>query len=225
MGAAPQNLDAGPGAIPELSFEVPRCDVVAHAAVPTLSFELRIGAPADVPIRSVMLDVQIGIATRRRPYDELAQERLVELFGTADRWGSTLRTLPWTRTTLIVPPFTGTTTVALPVTCSYDLEVAATKYFNGLDGGDVPLELMFSGSVFYIDRQGRLQTSRITWESEADFDLPVRTWKEAIDRHFPGAAWLRLDRDSFDRLYAYRARRALPSWEATLDSLLDEDEL
>ncbi len=122
---------------------------------------------------------------------------------------------------MVVPPFTGTTTVELPVACSYDLHLNASNYFNGLEDGDVPLEFLFSGSVFYADRAGGLQMTRITWESDAEFALPVATWKEAIERHFPGAAWLRLDRDSFDRLQAYRARNALPSWEAAIDSLLE----
>ena len=38
---------------------------------------------------------------------------MLELFGTPERLGTTLRTLPWTRTTLVVPPFEGATTVTL----------------------------------------------------------------------------------------------------------------
>jgi hypothetical protein len=41
-----------------------------------------------------------------------------------------------------------------------------------------------------------------------------------MDRHFPGAAWLRLGRESFERLHAYRARQALLTWEDAVDSLL-----
>jgi hypothetical protein len=45
-----------------------------------------------------------------------------------------------------------------------------------------------------------------------------------MDRYFPGSAWLRLERETFDRLYAYRSRHALPSWEHTLDHLLGPSE-
>jgi len=221
ISAAGRFANAGREPAPELSFRVAGADVLEHAAVPTLSFELRIEASSGAAIRSVLLNVQIQIAARRRPYDETAERTLVELFGTAERWGSTLCTLPWVRTTVAVPPFDDSTIVELPVTCTYDLEVAASKYFNGLDAGKVPLEFLFSGSVFYINRAGLLQTARIAWESEVEFALPVRTWKQAIERHFPGAAWLRLDRASFDRLYAFKASNALPSWEAALDSLLE----
>lgn len=207
---------------PELSFEVERATVLAHAAVPTLSFELRIDGPEGVAIRAVLLNVQIQIAARRRAYDRSDEARLLELFGTSDRWGATLSTMPWVRTTVAVAPFSESTVVELPVACSYDLEVAASKYFHGLERGEVPLEFLFSGSVFYANAAGQLQTARITWESEAEFALPVRTWKEAIDGHFPGAAWLRLERESFERLNDYKSRNALPTWEAALDSLLKE---
>jgi hypothetical protein len=221
MALAPERNPSRESAIPELSFEVEDAGVLKHAAVPTLAFELEIAAPEGVEVRSVMLNVQLQIAARRRPYDELAQRRLAEVFGTPDRWGSTLRTLQWLRTTLVVPPFTGVTSVELPVTLTYDLEVVASRYFHALADGKVPLEFLFSGSLFYSGAGGELQTTRLTWESEAEFELPVATWKAAMDCYFPGAAWLRLEKDSFDRLYDYKAERSLPTWEATLDSLLE----
>ena len=48
-----------------------------------------------------------------------------------------------------VPAFTGSTTATLTIPCTLDLDVAATKYFHGLDDGDIPLLFLFSGSVFY----------------------------------------------------------------------------
>ena len=85
-------------------------------------------------MRSILLDTQIQIAARRRPYGEAEQASLVELFGTPERWGTTLRTLLWTRTTLVVPPFTDSAEVTLPVACSYDLEASAASYLSGLAG-------------------------------------------------------------------------------------------
>ena len=34
--------------------------------------------------------------------------------------------------------------------------------------------------------------------------MPVTVWREAMDVHFPGQAWLRLERGAYDRLAAYR---------------------
>jgi hypothetical protein len=206
-------------ATPSLAFAIDNAHAVEYAAVPTIAFDLRISSTR--PVRAVQLDVQLQIAARRRSYDEPEQERLWELFGTPDRWSDTLRTLPWLRATLAVPPFTGETLVELPVVCTYDLDVTAARYFAALADGLVPLEFLFSGAVFYTD-DGRLQMVRIDWDSEADFRLPVAVWRAAIDRHFPGSAWLRLRREPFDRLQAYKARRALLTIDEAVELLLDE---
>jgi uncharacterized protein DUF6084 len=207
--------------IPQLRFAVQGADGLAYAAVPTLSFELRVDAPAGQPIRSVLLDVQIQIAARARGYEPAAQQRLLELFGPVSDWGTNLRTLPWLRTTAVVPAFTDSTVVALTVPCTYDLEVTAARYLAALDGGFVPLELLFSGTVFYTGPGGNLQTARIAWDNEVHYALPVAVWRRTMDRHFPNAAWLRLGSDSFARLCAYKARHAFTSWDAAVDSLLE----
>jgi hypothetical protein len=112
----------------------------------------------------------------------------------------------------------------MPVTCTYDLEVVAAKYFYALEDGEVPLEFLFSGTVFYAAEGGRLQTDRISWEKEAEFRLPVRLWKEMMDHYFPNSAWIRLHRDAFDQLYDYKIRMGLPTWEATMEALLRASE-
>lgn len=211
------------GLAPELAFDVLDARSAEYAATPTLLFDVEIRAPGH-RVRSILLDVQIQIAARQRPYGEASHERLLELFGTPDRWGTTLRTLPWVRTTTVVPPFEETTVVELPVQCTYDLEVTAARYFAALEDGEVPLELLFSGSVFFATPQGGLQTVRISWDSDVDFRLPVAVWRDAMERHFPGSAWLRLGRDSYDRLCGYKARHAHESWEAAIDSLLTDRE-
>lgn len=205
---------------PAVTFGVDGCAAVAHAAVPMLSFAVRVQATDGVPIRSVLLEVQIQIAARRRSYSANAQERLLELFGAVDGWGTTLRTLPWLRTTAVVPPFTGSTVLDLRVPCTYDLEVTASRYFAALDGGEVPLELLFSGSVFFAGEGGGLQVARIPWDGDVDYQMPVAVWREAIDRHFPGCAWLRLGSESFGRLCAYKARHAFVSVDDAIDALL-----
>jgi hypothetical protein len=223
MSATPHSAALAAGPVPRLRFAIEDAERLEYAAVPTLRFALRIDAEAGREVRSVLLDAQIQIAARRRAYDAHARDRLFELFGPAESWGTTLRTLPWTRTTLVVPPFTGGTVVDLPVTCTYDLEVAAARYLDALAGGDVPLEFLFSGTVFYSGAGGLLQTARISWESEAEYRLPVAVWRRTMDQHFPGTAWLRLPKDAFDRLCAYKSRNALATWDDVLDRLLPPD--
>ena len=211
-----------PVTAPALEFSVLDAARVEHAAAPTLGFSVQVEAPQDLRIRSVLLDVQLQIAARRRRYDAEKEERLLELFGPVKDWGTTLRNLLWTRATLVVPQFSGSTVVVLPIACTYDTDVLASKYLDALAGGDVPLEFLFSGTIFYPDPDGRLQVSRIGWDSEAEFRLPASAWREMMDRHFPDSAWLRLRREQFDRLHAYRGRKALLTWEDTVDSLLRE---
>jgi Family of unknown function (DUF6084) len=206
--------------LPRLHVEVTGAAGLEHAAVPTLRFALAVRELAGRPVRSVLLDTQVQIAARRRSYDAAVHDRLFQIFGAASDWGSTLRTLLWTRTTLVVPPFTGATAVDLDVPCSYDLQVLASAYLDALDGGEVPLELLFSGSVFYADEEGRLQAARIPWDLETTFRLPVATWKATMDRHFRGTAFVRLRKDTFDALASYRSRRALPTWDAAIEELL-----
>jgi hypothetical protein len=205
----------------DLAFSVDGVARVPLAAVPTLELAVRIAAPPQTDVRSILLDTQVRIAARRRAYGEEGRERLAELFGPPEDWGRTLQTLPWTRVTTVVPPFRGTTTVALPIACTYDLDVTATRYFDALPGGAVPLELLFSGTVFTADGPGgTLRAERLSWEHEAECRLPVALWRETMDRHFGDAAWLRLDRERAGRVVAFRARHRLASTDEAIDALL-----
>ena len=205
--------------LPELQFAVDDAQPVRYAAAPTVGFTLRVSS--DRPVRSLALNVQIRIAPARRRYSDRDRERLVELFGPPERWGETLRTFRWDQQTTLVPPFETTTSVELMVPCTYDLELASAKYFYALDDGEVPLEFLFSGTSFFTGERGALQTAQIPWEAEAAYRMPARVWREAMELHFPGSAWLRVRGDVFDRLVAYKARRALPTWEAAVTDLLD----
>ena len=210
--------------MPDLDFGVESAEVLEYAAVPSLLFKLRVENLEEEPIRSVALNTQIRIAATRRHYDAVEQERLLEVFGEPHRWGNTLRSLLWTHTNLQVPPFSGSTVVDMPVPCTYDLEVIGSKYFYALEDGEVPLEFLFSGTVYYAGEGGRLQIVRISWEKEAEFRLPVRLWKEMMERYFPNSAWIRLRKDAFDQLYDYKVRRGLPTWEAAVEALLRASE-
>ena len=137
---------------------------------------------------NVALRTQIRIEPRRRRYTSLEEsERLSDLFGEPARWGETLNPLQLATVATMVPGFTGSTTVPLVVPLTYDLDIASTKYLHGLDGGDVPLLLLFSGTVF-TGAADRVQLELVPWHEEAAFRLPVAVWRAAMDAHFPDAA-------------------------------------
>lgn len=210
--------------MPDLSFAVEGARPERPAAVPTLLFGLRIAEESEpaVPIRSVALRCQVRIEPARRTYSSAERERLRDLFGTSERWGQTVRSMHWTHVGLTVPPFERATTVELPVPCSYDLSLAATRYFDALEGGDLPLSFLFSGTIFYEDGEGALQIAQVSWEKEAGFRLPAATWRALMDLYYPNTAWLPLQKDIFDRLDRYRSDRGLPTCERALERLLAE---
>ncbi len=207
--------------MPDLNFQVESAEALPFAAAPLLIFKLRVtNADAGEPIQTVALRCQIQIEPTRRRYDSQEQERLLDLFGEPERWGQTLRTMLWTHASIVVTPFTGSTVVDLPVPCTFDFNVGAAKYFAGLEDGEVPLCLLFSGTIFYETDDGTLQVAQISWEKETKYRLPVRVWREMMDHYYPNSAWLCLRRDVFDRLYQYKMRRGIPTWEQTIESLL-----
>jgi hypothetical protein len=211
--------------MPDLDFEVESADVLPYAAVPTILFRLGVqNAVEGEEINSISLRTQIRIAATQRRYDPTEQEKLRELFGEPHQWKDSLRSLLWTNTNTIVTRFSGGRVVEMPVTCTYDFDVVGTKYFAALEVGEIPLEFLFSGTVFYRKDGGPLQVAQISWEKEAKFRLPVRLWREMMEHYFPNSAWLRLHKDIFDRLYDYRSRNALLTWDRTLESLLDSAE-
>lgn len=210
-----------------VAFEVLGVRVETYAAVPTLMFRLRITAADDTPVHAIILRSQIMIEPQRRRYSSDEEARLNELFGNAPRWGDTLRPFLWTNLATTVTGFTGSTEVDLPVTCTYDFEIASVKYMHSLEGGEIPIVALFSGTVFAKSpvqgspAQG-MSVSPVSWSEEASFRLPVGVWREMMDLYFPDTAWLRLQRETLDALQHYKVQRALRTWDETFELLLKE---
>lgn len=187
---------------------------------PIMTFDLEIeNEPADEFVQSILLQTQIRIESVRRTYSAEARERLIDLFGRPSDWGRTLRDMLWANESTTVPSFTGATTVELTVPCSFDMNVAAAKYFYGIDDGEIPLVFLFTGSILY-SAGGRIQIQRISWEKECRYRMPVERWKVLMDEHYPNSAWMYLDRDVFDQLYLYKCKHGLTSWDETVSRLL-----
>jgi hypothetical protein len=212
--------------MPELSFQVEEAVVVPFAAAPALAFKLRIAnQPLDEAIHTIVLRCQIQLEVTRRHYSPEEQKRMLDIFGEPERWSRTLRNLLWTHANVVVSAFKKSTVVDLPVPCTFDFNVAATKYFEGVQEGEVPLCLMFSGMVFYAQPDGTLQVAPISWQQEARFKLPVKVWREMMDAYYPNSAWLCLRRDVFDRLNRYKMEHGIPTWEILIESLVSAQEV
>jgi len=209
--------------MPDLHFRVESAAAIPFAAGPNLALQLRIeNAPAHQQIHAVVLRCQIRIDPTRRRYTTGEQELLLDLYGEPARWGQTLRSMLWTHCHVMVPSFQGTVSADLTLPCTFDFNVAVTKYFHALEDGLVPLVLLFSGTVFHETEDGQLQAEQIPWEKEAFFQLPVGIWKDVMNHYYPNSAWLCLRRDVFDQFHRHKIARGLPTWEMALLDLLKQ---
>ena len=207
--------------MPELEFRIEAVEVARYAATPLLNFKLRVSCSESEPeIANVCLQCQIQIEGTRRHYEATEQAGLEDLFGQAERWGQTLRSLLWTHAAVLIPAFRGDCLVDLPVPCSFDFNVVATQYFHSLEQGEIPSSFQFSGTVFHRAEDESLRVSQIPWGRDARFRLPVALWRQMMDHYYPNSAWLCLRRDVFDRLRQYKLRHGLPSWEEALEHAL-----
>ncbi len=203
-----------------LSFACTGSRPEPYAAGPSIQLDLQVDDGTGRRVHSIALRVQVRMDPRGRRYTEAETARLADLFGEPHRWGETLNPLQLATVPVMVGSFTGSTTVAVNVPMTYDLDVASGRYFAGLDGGHVPLVLLFSGTLFYAGDAG-VQVGLVSWQEEAHHPLPVAVWRDAMDAHFPDAGWVRLRRDILERLVAYRSANAV-SWDDAVDRLLKE---
>ncbi|MHB8384006.1 MAG: DUF6084 family protein [Candidatus Binataceae bacterium] len=206
-----------------LGFAVETVRPERYAAVPTLTFVIRVEQEGGAPIHTIALRCQIRIEPNHRRYSAAEQRRLEELFGETPRWGDTLKPFLWTNVSHLSGAIEGSAAIEVPVSCTYDFEVAAAKYLHSLDGGEIPLLLLFSGTVFARDGNG-FQVSQVPWRAESSYRMPVRVWREMMDLYYPDAGWLRLRRDTLDKLMRLKTSLALASWEQVFDVLLANGE-
>jgi hypothetical protein len=207
--------------VPEPEFLVTGAAHLAYAATPTMVFFATAADVTEHEIQSIALSVQVMIDPARRGYEPETRERLAELFGPPASWTPSTQALAWARVAAVVPGFVGSATFALEVPCTYDLEVAAAKYFYALADGEVPLSFHFYGTVFYRGADGGLQVVPVPWSSTSQFRMPIEAWREMIAEHYPGGGWIRLQQETLATLHARRAARGLPSFDACIDELLE----
>lgn len=205
--------------MPDLRFEVESASPAVNAITPQLLFKVGITNSEPGAIHSIALRAQVQIEPARRRYSAAEQAHLKELFGEPERWSTSLHPLLWANVNVNVREFSGSTFIDVPVPCTFDFNVAITKYIYGLELGDLPTTLLFSGTVFYAGRNG-LQIAQIPWDRDASYRLPIQVWKEMMDLYYPNTAWICVRRELFERLNEFRERSGLQTWEQALERLL-----
>jgi len=205
--------------VSELVFDCVDAGPDPYAAAPTVVFRLRIAETTGQPIGGIMLRAQLRIEPLKRRYADVEADRIKDLFGERSRWGDTMKPLQFANVTQMVPAFSGSVEVDVPVPLTYDFDVATAKYFHGLEDGEIPFIILFSGTAL-LDRQGSLAIEQIPWHKETTYRLPVSVWRAVMDLHYPDSTWLRIRRDTLDNLQRFKSRLTLPTWDDTIEVLL-----
>lgn len=206
--------------VPDLDFAVTGARAAADSAVPSLAFRLALARTGGGTVRSVSLTTDVRIDVAHRGYDRADRLVMARLFGQPEQWATSMRPLTWARVTMVVPAFGERTEIDLPVPCSRDMELAVTSYFHGVRDGEIPLDFLFSGTVFHDGPDGRLRTAQISWDKDTAFRLPSGLWQEVTGRYDGGTSWLPLSPGTYGELTAHRDRHALTGWDETVADLL-----
>jgi hypothetical protein len=201
-------------------FAVLGVEVVEDAAAPTLRFRLGVTEAGEREIFTIALTAQINVEPARRAHDPATRERLVDMFGEPERWPATTHPFLWAHATTLVPSFTGAALFTLPVLATFDLEIAAARYFSSLPDGDAPLAFHFSGSILLRGDDGRVQVVSVPWSCSTTWHMPIATWRQMMQRHYPGRSWVGLQEDTVERLARYRREHGLHSFDACVERML-----
>jgi hypothetical protein len=207
--------------VTEVTFAVLDVAPEQYAVTPVLTARVGIAADGDDPVHAIALRCQVRIEPVRRGYTDEEAVGLLDLFGPRERWATTQHNFVWLHTTAMVQGFTGTTQVEMPLECTYDFEVTASKYFHALRDGTIPLQFLFSGTVF-TKGERNFSVQQVPWDREDHYDLPVSAWRDLMQLHYPNSGWLRLNRDTLDALSAFKSARGLLNYDEAITSLLAE---
>lgn len=193
-----------------------------YSVSPVLTARVSVAASGDDPVHAIALRCQVRIEPLRRSYSEAEAAGLLDLFGPRERWAATQRTFLWQHATAMVPGFAGNTTVALQLDCTYDFEVAAAKYLHALRDGALPLQFLFSGTLFVKSERG-FSVQQVPWDCEYRYDMPVTVWRDLIAQHYPNTGWVRLSHETIAALAAFKSERGMLDLDHAVTALLGTD--
>src|SRR2546429_4002940 len=208
---------------PGLSFNVVDVTPEPYAVTPVLTARVSVAVPYDQPVHAIALRSQVRIDPLRRGYSDDEAAGLIDLFGPRERWATTQRTFLWQHCAAMVPGFIGAAEVRLGLECTYDFEVAASKYLHALRDGVLPLQFLFSGTVFRAGLQAGLHgfsVQQVPWDCEDRYEMPVSVWRHLIQQHYPNSGWVRLGHQTVAALAAYKSERGLLGLDDAITELL-----
>lgn len=203
-----------------VSFAVLDVTAEPYTVSPVLTARVGVTASGDDPVHAIALRCQVRIEPLRRSYSDDEAAGLLDLFGGRERWANTQRTFLWQHCAAMVPGFTGHTIATLPLECTYDFEVAAAKYLHALRDGTVPLQFLFSGTIFVNSERG-FSVQQVSWDCEDNYAMPVTVWRDLVAQHYPNSGWIRLSHETIAQLAGYKSAHGMLDFDHAITSLLD----
>lgn len=206
---------------PALTIEVLGAEHELHAAQPTLRLDMGIAESAGVEVHAITLTAQVMLEPARRRYDDVQRAALSDLFGEPGRWPATTHAFLWTFVGATLHGFSGTATFALPIPCTADLELSASRYIDALGEGEIPIALHFSGRVLYAGDGGRIQVAHIGWDTMARHALDFGVWRRMIHHHHGDMRFVRLHRDTLAALTRRKSDEGCHTYDDVVEHLLE----
>ncbi|MCV7228510.1 DUF6084 family protein [Mycolicibacterium komossense] len=191
-----------------------------YSVTPRLIARIDVAADGDDPVHAIALRAQVRIEPLRRPYSDDEAAGLTDMFGPRSRWSNTQRTFLWQHAAAMVQGFASRTEVVLPLDCTYDFEVTGSKYLHALRDGTIPLQFLFSGTIFTRGKTG-FAVTQVPWDQESQYDVPVRIWRDLVHQHYPNSGWVRLGHDTIAALAEYKSVKGMLDIDEAVTSLLD----
>ena len=98
--------------------------------------------------------------------------------------------------------------------------MAGAKYLHALEDGEIPLHPVVLGDrVHHGATAVASRLEPVAWNLEAAYRLPVSVWRGVMDLYFPNSGWVRVSRETLDRLQRFKAAQAVPTWDQAFEVL------
>ena len=191
-----------------------------HAALPALEFDVHVTEPTGRQVYVIALSAQIMIEPARRQYTRCgarAARRAVRPAGALGDHDAQPGLAPRRRARAQLHRRDH---LHGPVPCTFDLEIAAAKYFNAVEDGLVPLAFNFNG-IDPLPRRRRAAAD-VAGPVELLGGVPLRRRGLAPGdgRLLPERALGALHAETLHALLAEKARRGAPTMDAAIAGLL-----
>ncbi len=139
-----------------------------------------------------------------------------------EQWTRSLGGVPWTEASVNVPRFAASATIDVPLPCTYDFDVASAKYLAALEDGEIPVDVLLTGTMFYARGRAGCRRRAFRGTASCPHASPCRRGARRSTRPSPTRRGCGSAARRSPRCRAYRSRNAFTTWDETFAALLRE---